>query len=167
MLSESARMATAHEAAFRINAANSLPRHIAVVAVDQEAADTSRRFASELLRNTRFFCATVEAEAPDGDPEEVSFADLNGNAASLGSEIEASDLVVMLATAGTVPRATRLIGELCSLNRITTTVLVLDGARVAFDALAVTLAEVRPWALMLVIAEDDEYVGSMLSALHG
>ena len=47
-----------------------------------------------------------------------------------------------------------------------TTALVLGGTHVSDDALSKTLASLRPWALMLVIASAEEYIADMLTALR-
>jgi len=46
------------------------------------------------------------------------------------------------------------------------TVLVLGGASVSDEALAKSLAQLRPWALMLVIASAEDYIADMLTALR-
>jgi hypothetical protein len=43
---------------------------------------------------------------------------------------------------------------------------VLGAASATDEALSKTLAQLRPWALMLVIASSDEYIADMLSALR-
>jgi len=62
--------------------------------------------------------------------------------------------------------AASIIGEVCSLRRVTTTALIMGTASVSDEALSRTLAQLRPWALMLVIANTDEYIDDMLTALR-
>jgi hypothetical protein len=47
-----------------------------------------------------------------------------------------------------------------------TTALVLGTASISDEALSQSLAQLRPWALMLVIATAEEYIGDMLAALR-
>jgi hypothetical protein len=47
-----------------------------------------------------------------------------------------------------------------------TTALVLGGAGISDETLSKTLAQLRPWALMLVIASAEEYIADMLTALR-
>ena len=62
--------------------------------------------------------------------------------------------------------AAALIGEACSLRRVSTTGLILSGPSVTDDMLSKTLAQLRPWSLMLVIASAEEYIADMLTALR-
>ena len=55
MQSESARMTTAEEAKFRINAPNSKPRAIKVIALDAASDAVMQRLASAAWEHTRFF----------------------------------------------------------------------------------------------------------------
>jgi hypothetical protein len=72
----------------------------------------------------------------------------------------------MVASAGEAPQAASIIGEACSLKRVMTTALVLGGTSVSDEALSKTLSQLRPWALMLVIASAEEYIADMLTALR-
>jgi hypothetical protein len=93
-------------------------------------------------------------------------SDLAGHARNLADEIAAADQVVMVATAGENAEAASIIGEACSVRRIMTTGLILAAASASDEALSRTLAQLRPWALMLVIAGSEEYIGDMLAALR-
>jgi hypothetical protein len=59
-----------------------------------------------------------------------------------------------------------LIGEACSLKRVMTTALIVGSAGKSDEALSKTLAQLRPWSLMLVIANAEEYIEDMLIALR-
>ncbi len=56
MLSESARMTTAEEAKFRINAPNSKPRAIKVIALDQRSQAIVKKLAEGDLEQGVLFC---------------------------------------------------------------------------------------------------------------
>ena len=43
---------------------------------------------------------------------------------------------------------------------------IVGAASTSEDALSKTLAQVRPWSLMVVIADGDEYIDDMLTALR-
>jgi hypothetical protein len=47
-----------------------------------------------------------------------------------------------------------------------TTALIIGSATQTDAALAATLAHLRPYAQMLVIASDDDYIKDMLTALR-
>ncbi len=72
----------------------------------------------------------------------------------------------MVATAGESVQAAALIGEACSLKRVNTTGLILGGASATDEMLSKTLSQLRPWSLMLVIANGEDYIEDMLIALR-
>jgi len=49
---------------------------------------------------------------------------------------------------------------------VTTTGFVVGAASASQNALSKTLAQVRPWSLMVVIAHSDDYVEDMMTALR-
>jgi hypothetical protein len=169
MLSESARAASAAEARFRIDAPNSRPRAVKVIALDSASEAVVKRLAQSAWNNASFFTASAFAAATrQGERFSMQgwLSDLAGRTKDMVDEIEAADLVVMVASAGEDASAASLIGEACSAKRVMTTVLVLGTATVSDEALAKSLAQLRPWALMLVIASAEEYIADMLVALR-
>ena len=169
MPSESARMSSAAEARFRISAPNSKPRTTKVIALDQASERVVKDLARGRWNNATFFTASAFAGAPRGS-ERFSMqgwlSDLAGRTKDLIDEVNSADLVVMVATAGENAQAASLIGEACSLKRVTTTALVVGSAAVSDEALSKTLAQLRPYALMLVIASAEDYIADMLAALR-
>ena len=93
-------------------------------------------------------------------------SDVAGRTTDLVNEVNGADLVVMVATAGESASAAAIIGEACSVKRVNTTGLIIAGAAASDEALAKTLAQLRPWSLMLVIASSDDYITDMLVALR-
>jgi hypothetical protein len=168
MRSESARASSAAEARFRIDDPNSRPRAVKVVALDQPSQAVVKRLAQNQWSGAIFLVAAAFAAEPQGrgQSSENWLSDLAGRTKSLLDEINGADLVVMIATAGENASVAAIIGEACSLKRVTTSALVLGGASATDEALSKTLAQLRPWALMLVIASSDDYVADMLSALR-
>jgi hypothetical protein len=77
-----------------------------------------------------------------------------------------ADLVVMVTAAGADARAAAAIGEVCSRRRITTATVVVRGAAATDDMLSKTLAQVRPWSLMVVVAGDDSYFDDLLKSFR-
>ena len=151
-------MASAAEARYRIQAPNSMPRSITVVALDARSEMLVRRLAAGSWRAATFLTA---AASVDG-----SLTDLAGHRRDVMDEVGTADLVVMVATPGGHANAAARIGQACSDKRVTTTALVVGAASASDDAVSETLAQVRPWALMLVIAEPEEFVEEMLVALR-
>ena len=149
MLTESARMSSAAEARFRVQAANSKPRAITVVALDAPSETVIRRLAKASWNRAAFLTASSLAGTSD-----------------VMNEVDAADLVVMVATPGANMHAVSMIGETCSLKRVMTTALIVGAASASDEALSKTLAELRPWSGMVVIANADDYVDDLLTALR-
>jgi len=167
MHSESARASSAAEARFRIDDANSRPRTVKVVALDRPSQAVVERLAQNQWSGASFLIAS--AFEPQGCSQfsmQNWLSDLTGRTKHLLDEINGADLVVMIATAGENASAAAIIGEACSLRRVMTSALVLGGASATDAALSKTLTQLRPWALMLVIASSDDYIADMLRALR-
>lgn len=81
-------------------------------------------------------------------------------------EVASADLVVMVASAGADARAAATIGRACSDARIMTTTIVIRGESTTDEALAKTLAQVRPWSLMVVVASDGLYVDDIIRSFR-
>ena len=127
MLTESARMSSAAEARFRIQATIPTSRVVKVISLDTA-----------------------------GDRE----------IAKLVEEVPTADLVAMMTSAGADAHAAAIIGEACSVHRVMTTTLVVRAASATDEALSKTLAQVRPWSLMVVIASDEAYVEDILRSFR-
>ena len=169
MLSESARMSSAAEAKFRVQAPNSRPRAVKVIALDAPSESIVKQLAQKSWNGANFFTASAFSGAPSGaDPFTVDgwLSDLAGRTKNLVDEVASADLVVMVATAGESAQAASLIGEACSLRRVMTTALVLGSASTSDEVLAKSLAQLRPWSLMVVIASAEDYIADMLTALR-
>jgi len=167
MHSESARASSAAEARFRINDPNSRPRTVKVVALDRPSQAVVERLAQDERSGANFLVASAFAADPQGRfPTENWLSDLAGRPKYLLDEINGADLVVMVATAGENASAAAIVGEACSLKCVMTSAFVLGGMSATDAALSKTLAQLRPWALMLVTASSDDYIADMLSALR-
>ena len=167
MQSESARMSSAAEARYRIDAPNSQPRAVKVIALDQPSERVVKKLAKAQWSRATFFTASAFGGAPKaGESFAGWLSDLAGRTKNLVEEVDGADLVVMVAAAGESAGAASIIGEACSLKRVMTTGLVLGGADKSDEVLSKTLSQLRPWALMLVIASAEEYVADMLHALR-
>ncbi len=182
MLSESARMSSAAEARYRIDAANSAPRAIKVIALDEPSEMVVRQLAATAWNNARFFTAAPASTAADGTAIDTAGAwirdltgagsaewlrDLDGAAADLSEQVASADLVVMVAAAGHSADLSAMIGAACSDRRVTTTALLVGRAAASDKEIAETLARLRPWSLMVVMADTDDYIEDLLTALRG
>src|SRR5262245_14136544 len=144
-------MSSAAEARFRIDAPNSKPRAVKVIALDQPSERVVKSLAQRQWSGAVFFTASAFGGTPKkGESFAGWLSDLAGRTHNLIEEVNASDLVVMVATAGENVPAASIIGEACSVKRVMTTALVLGGTNIPDEVLSKTLAQLRPWALMLV-----------------
>ena len=95
-------MSSAAEAAFRVQAPNSMPRTIKVIGLDAASEDVVRRLAASSWNQATFYTAATFTR-------------------NLRDEVATADLVVMVATPGGGASAASLIGEACSQRRVMTT----------------------------------------------
>jgi hypothetical protein len=169
MFSESARMSSASEARFRVQAANSRPRTIKVIALDARSEGVVARLSEGAWNQASFLTASPFAGVPNAltrVADDVWLRDLGGRTRILKDEVDDADLVIMVAFPGGQAQAASAIGEACSRKRVMTTALVAGAMSASDDELARTLAQLRPWSLMTVIADSDNYVDDMLTALR-
>ena len=168
MLSESARMNSAAEARFRIDAPNSKPRAVKVVALDRRSEAAIKQLSGPQWSNATFLTASSFDSTLRKEAFSVSgwLSDLAGRTKNLVDEVGSADLVVMVATAGEHAQAAAIIGDACLAKRVMITVLILGSEAQSDEALARSLAALRPYAGMLVIASSDDYIADMLVALR-
>ena len=84
----------------------------------------------------------------------------------LVGEVSDADLVVMIVGAGNDAHAAAIIGEACSARRVMTHTIIVRAGAVSDAALSRTLSQVRPWSLMVVVANDDGYVDDILKSFR-
>jgi hypothetical protein len=169
MTSESARMSSAAQAKFRIDRPNSQPRAVKVIALDTPSERIVKELAQSQWQRATFLTASAFSGAPRlGEPFSMGgwLNDLAGRTKDLVDEVEAADLVVMVASAGENAAAAAIIGEACNVKRVMTTALILGGASTSDETLSKMLAQLRPHVRMLVISSADEYIKDMLTALR-
>jgi hypothetical protein len=169
MQSESARMTTAEEARYRINYPNSKPRVVKVIALDQPSEGVVKRLAEGKWQSASFFTALKFDGAPrggEGWSMKAWLSDLAGRTNDLVEEVATADLVVMVASAGTKAEAAAVIAEACGVRKVMTTALIIGSKSKSDEELSKTLASLRPYASMLVIAGNDDYIEEMLIALR-
>src|SRR5437016_3776500 len=157
MRTESARMSSGAEARFRIQDPNSKPRAIKVIALDKASEAVVNRLVERPWQNATFLSAAAFPDAA---------RDFSGRPKDLTTEVDSADLVVMVAASGGEAHAASVIGEACSAKRVMTTGLVVGANRASEEAVSRTLSQLRPWSLMLVIADPDDYIDDMLTALR-
>jgi hypothetical protein len=167
--SESARMSSAAEARFRIDYPNSQPRVIKVVALDEASERVVKHVAQRSWQRATFFTSIKFDGTPragEGWSMQGWLSDLAGRTKALVEEVAAADLVVMVSSAGTSAQAAAVIGEACAVHKVMTMALIIGSEQRSDEELSKTLAALRPYASMLVIASGDEYIEEMLAALR-
>jgi hypothetical protein len=169
MDSESARMSSAAETRFRVDYPNSKARVVKVVALDTPSERVVKRVAQQAWQRATFFTSIkFEGAARGGESWSMQawLGDLAGRTKALVEEVAGADLVVMVSTAGSSAQAAAVIGEACAARKVMTMALIIGSEQQSDDALSKTLATLRPYASMIVIANGDEYIEEMLSALR-
>jgi hypothetical protein len=168
LLSESQRMTTAREAAFRVQAPNSLPRASTIIALDAKSGAVMRRVAEGPWNGSRFFTLVAARPVSAGLQSlqvDVTLADETGAHLDFAAAVAATDVVIMVVSAGEAADAAAVIGNACLVRGIMTTGIILSEPGDGIDA-SVTLRDLRPYAAMLVVAQGEDYVPAMLSALR-
>jgi len=125
---------------------------------------------SESARMSSAAEARFRIQTPPQTNRAVKVVDLDSATASditrLIAEIDGADLVLMLVSAGGNAEAAATIGEACSARRVMTHTVIVRAASATDAALARTLAQVRPWSLMVVVVNDDDYVDDILKSFR-
>lgn len=126
--------------------------------------------ASESARATTAAESRFRIQTPNPTSRAVKVIALDGASdreiATFISGLPSADLVVMVVSAGGDARAAAAIGRACSDRRIMTTTIVIRAASTTDEALSKTLAQVRPWSLMVVVASDEAYVDDILTSFR-
>ena len=86
--------------------------------------------------------------------------------AQLVAQVADTDLVVMIVSAGNDAHAAEVIGHECSVRRVMTHAAIVRAGHATRDALSRTLAQIRPWSLMVVVANEDDYVDDILKSFR-
>lgn len=158
MTGDSARAHSAAESRFRVPYRNSSDRSASLIAVDP-ASLVAVRQAVALLPDRRR-CVALPEHTADW------LHDLQSHAQALLDDAGYSDLLVMVAHAGCDAGAVALLGEACRLRGVAVTALVIAPDGDGDDAVAHTLAQLRPFAGMIVVAKDTDHIEDMLRALR-
>jgi hypothetical protein len=172
MPSESARVTTATESRYRIDYPNSRPRAVKVIALDPESRALVDQVAKLPWARAVFFTSLTfngTATAPragESASMQAWLRDIAGQTKNLIEEIDTADLVVMVSSAGSDSQAALLIGEACAVRKVTSIGLIVQKPTTTDEETSRTLKHLRPVATMLVIANGEEYIEGMLTALR-
>jgi hypothetical protein len=159
-------MTTAAELRFRVQAPNSQARVTTIIALDVPSETFIHRLSEDRWNHATFLKASGGDAINGAEADDGRVATLDGRQTRLRDEVDAADQVIMVAAAGGHADAAAMIGRACSLRRVTTTALIIGAAEASDREVSKTLAQLRPWSLMVVIANSDDYVTDMLTALR-
>jgi hypothetical protein len=165
--SESAIMASAEQARFRIDRPNSKPRTTCVIALDERGARAIAALRERKWNGARFLRYAGARRASAQLPSlriDATVLDEAGGELSLTKGLTGADSVVML-TASDAADAAEIIGNACAVSGIAATGLVLMPAE-GGEALGRIVTAMRPHTTMLVVSGGEDYIGEMLSALR-
>ena len=162
LLHSCARAATAAEARFRVNYPNSTIRASRIIALDSEAASVVGRISGQRWKGAHFLTYKEPASGADAPRSDAILRSSDGAETRLSDELDGADVAVMVATADRGAEAASIIGKACALRGIMTAGLVVgDG-----DGLDDAVNALRPYASVLVVSADEDYVPEMLGALR-
>jgi hypothetical protein len=134
--------------------------------LDDEAAGAMAGIIDEAWSGTHFLTLAPDQNV---DPEATVAEDLklrnpDGSAARLDVEIEGAELVVLMCTSSENRDAAEVIARAAQGRNIMTAALALGGT--GKKATESAVAALRPYASVLVVARDNDYIGAMLTALR-
>ena len=125
---------------------------------------------SESARMSSATEARFRIQTPPDTHRAVKVIDLDSandvEIARVLAEIDEADLVLMLVSAGGNAEAAARIGRACSDRRVMTHTMIVRASEASDEALSRTLAQVRPWSLMVVVVNDDDYVDDILKSFR-
>jgi hypothetical protein len=130
----------------------------------------SWRMQSESARMSSVAEARFRIQSPPPTNRAVKVIDLDSATARdverLLGDVDDADLVLMLVSAGNDAQAAAPIGRACSAKRVMTHTVIVRASAATDAALSKTLAQVRPWSLMVVVVNDDDYVDDILRSFR-
>lgn len=167
LLSSCALAATTKEARFRIDYPNSRARKSRIFAFDKIAAEAMYAIVEDPWKGAHFI--TV-ASGLDVDPEntkadELALSHPDGTKASLTDEIEGADVVILIASDGHSAGAAEVIAREAYNRKIMTVGLALTKPKLHLTT-ELVVSTLRPFAAVLVVAEDESFIPAMLTALR-
>jgi len=157
-----ASAATAAEARFRVDYPNSTRRTSRIIGLDDEAVSILEAVAEQPWQGARFL--TYEASTSsgeDGQPDAV-LRSFDGIETRLSDELQGADVAVMVATGGHGAEGASVIGRACFSRRIMTAGLVVRDGGSPDDA----VVALRPYASVLVVSGDEQFIRDVLMALR-
>jgi len=165
MLGSCACATTAEEARFRVQYPNSMTRASRIFALDQAAAEAMYAVTEDPWENAHFLTLARTSIAADTAPAKVPLSHPDGSAADLEKELTGADVVVLIATDESSEGAAEVISQQCYERKIMCAGLALGRGK-PIEKLDRVVNAMRRFARVLVVAQDDDYIPAMLTALR-
>jgi hypothetical protein len=162
LLHSCARAATAAEARYRVDYPNSMERASRIIALDDRAAEILGPVADRPWRGARFLTFEGAGDGHGNGAIEARLRSFAGDGTLLSEELDGADVAVMVATGDEGAEAASIIGRASFQRRIMTAGLVVRGRNEPNDAVNV----LRPYASVLVVSPDEQYIADVLTALR-
>ena len=164
-MSQSVLATRPEEQRFRIDKPNSRPRTSVLIGLDRASRDLVEALVAERAERRSSFDLSP-AELDGAADVSAWLATLSAKTAALTKALEAANLVVVIASAGADAQAAATVGDVCRARGTRMTALVVNAKAHSDGEVAATLAQLRPSASMVVVADNDVYVADMLTALQ-
>lgn len=166
MLGSCARAATAAEARYRVQYPNSLDRASRIFALDARAAEAMYAITEDPWNGAHFLTVGKGRVMPDTTSiDDLPLSAPGGTRTTLSAEIDGADVVVMLASTDANIGAAEVIAREAWRRKIMLAGLAL-GDGLDQKAIDSVVAALRPFASVLVVAADNDFIPAMLSALR-
>jgi hypothetical protein len=132
-----------------------------IIALDAGARAIVERISLEPWGHARFFSLAEPVGDVGGRGSQAVFLrDADGRTSSLVSELDAADVVIMVATTHADAAAATIIGAACTVRAIMTAGLVIG------EGVDATISALRPHARVLLVGGDERDVVDLLTALR-
>lgn len=167
LLSSCALATTSAEAKFRVEYPNSMTRTSRIFALDEGAARAMSAISEAPWNGAHFLTVTAERDIyPDTTMgRDLPLCTPDGIAVNLLTEIDKADVVVLISSSARNGGAAEVVAREAYNRKIMIAGLVLGGGRPQKDIEAV-VNTLRPFASVLVVANDDDFITAMLTALR-
>lgn len=167
LLSSCAKAATAAEARFRVDYPNSRTRASRIFALDAGAAEAMYAITEDPWNGAHFLTVGGNGVV---DPDATAADDLpligpDGAAIRLSQEIDGADVVILLASTDRQIGAAEVIAREAYMRKIMIAGLALSNG-LSGSATDRVVAALRPFASVLVVASDNDFIPAMLTALR-
>jgi hypothetical protein len=137
-----------------------------IFALDAAAAEAMYGVTEDPWDNAHFLTLAAGGKVDaTARPSDLPLSHPDGSPADLEDELSGADVVVLLATDGTSEGAAEVIARQCFERNIMCAGLAL-GRGTSPEALDQVVNSMRRFARVLVVAQDDDYIPAMLTALR-